>query len=150
MNSARVVRHDVRTGDPKSPVDVVQATAWKTEHGRMARALQAEVGPEVPLDAVLAASGGDVKGGQAPWRGRAAQIGLLTAQLAAAKGQRPVRASPPDLSPCRATTGQSCRSCTQTHDNSRPDSGTSRCHVACVLLPSTVRTFGDVHHHEQC
>lgn len=51
----------------------------------MARALQAEVGAEVPLDAVLASSGGGIKGGQALWRGRSAQIGLLTTQLAAAR-----------------------------------------------------------------
>ena len=51
----------------------------------MAQALQAEVGADVLLDAVLASSGGGIKGGQALWRGRAAQIGLLTTQLAAAR-----------------------------------------------------------------
>ena len=62
-----------------------QATAWRAEHQRALRALRAEVGPEAPLEAVLAASGGDVSAGAAPWRGRAATIGLLREQLRAAQ-----------------------------------------------------------------
>lgn len=68
----------------------MQATAWRAEHGRMSRALQAEVGPDVPLESVLAESGGSNRPGYAPWHGRAAQIGLLTSQLSAAKRENQV------------------------------------------------------------
>lgn len=68
----------------------MQATAWRAEHARMSRALQAEVGPDTPLESVLAESGGSNRVGYAPWQGRAAQIGLLTSQLAAAKRENQV------------------------------------------------------------
>ena len=62
-----------------------QATAWRNEHGRMLRALRSEVGVHADLEAVLSASGGDVIAAAAPWRGRAATIGLLQEKLRAAQ-----------------------------------------------------------------
>jgi hypothetical protein len=51
----------------------------------MLRALRSEVGGDADLEAVLAASGGDVNAAAAPWRGRAATIGLLQERLRAAQ-----------------------------------------------------------------
>lgn len=51
----------------------------------MQRALRAEVGPDADIEAVLAASGGDVNAAAAPWKGRAATIGLLREQLRVAQ-----------------------------------------------------------------
>lgn len=63
----------------------MQATAWRNEHGRMLRALRSEVRGDADLEAVLSASGGDVNAAAAPWRGRAATIGLLQERLRAAQ-----------------------------------------------------------------
>ena len=51
----------------------------------MLRALRSEVGGDADLEAVLSASGGDVNTAAAPWRGRAATIGLLQERLRAAQ-----------------------------------------------------------------
>lgn len=49
------------------------------------RALRAEVGDNVPLEAVLAAAGGEHHPGEARWRGRAGTIAVLREQLRAAQ-----------------------------------------------------------------
>jgi hypothetical protein len=51
----------------------------------MLRALRSEIGGDADIEAVLAASGGDVNPAAAPWHGRAATIGLLQERLRAAQ-----------------------------------------------------------------
>lgn len=55
------------------------------------RALRAEVGDSISLEALLAGGGGEHHPGEARWRGRAATIAVLREQLRAAQAAPQVR-----------------------------------------------------------